>query len=428
MVSTFGVLILNLALVAGIPMDLVMMNNEVTNGAVCLDGTAAGFYYSRSTNTANSNDWQIYFTGGGWCYDEQDCYGRSFSGLGSSTNWAKTSSIGGMLSDNCATNPDFCNYNRVQLAYCDGNSFSGDRTDPVVVNGKPLYFRGRRILDAVIRTLLTQNFGLGNAANILLTGCSAGGLAAYLHADYVYSLVQSFPSLVRYKVAPISGFFLLQNNIAGIPVYPTEMQSIFNLANSTNGLNTNCIAAKAPADQWQCNFAQESYAYTTVPIFALNSAFDAWQSGCIFTADLPNGFPNQTNPKVNGNCTAVSGWSECLQNLNFCSPDQVYYVNGYIFSFTTTMTSIPTYSKAGNGAFIHSCVTHCEAQSDPAFNTFAVNGVTMRKALGTWWNSATSTPAFNNSYRPCTYQVADPPRQCNPTCGTQEREIQVVDL
>lgn len=34
------------------------------------------------------------------------------------------------MSDDCTTNPDFCGFNRVHMPYCDGNSFSGDRTDP----------------------------------------------------------------------------------------------------------------------------------------------------------------------------------------------------------------------------------------------------------------------------------------------------------
>lgn len=83
------------------------------------------------------------------CYDKLDCWGRSNGNLGSSTKWAPTSSMGGIMSDNCKTNPDFCNFNRVHMVYCDGNSFSGNRDDPLVVKGtdgkdKPLYFRGRR--------------------------------------------------------------------------------------------------------------------------------------------------------------------------------------------------------------------------------------------------------------------------------------------
>ena len=38
---------------------------------------------------------------------------------------------------------------------------------------KPLYFRGRRIIDETLKAL-ASDFGLGSAKNVLLTGCSAG--------------------------------------------------------------------------------------------------------------------------------------------------------------------------------------------------------------------------------------------------------------
>ena len=60
-------------------------------------------------------------------------------------------------------------------------------------------------------------------------------------------------------------------------------------------------------DQWQCNFAQHAYAHTTTPTFPLNSALDSWQTGCIYTSEFVDGFPNQTGT-ANGNCSAAPGW------------------------------------------------------------------------------------------------------------------------
>lgn len=36
------------------------------------------------------------------------------------------------MDSDCDNNPDFCNFNRVYMAYCDGNSFSGNRDQPVM--------------------------------------------------------------------------------------------------------------------------------------------------------------------------------------------------------------------------------------------------------------------------------------------------------
>ena len=102
--------------------------------------------------------------------------------------------------------------NRVWLVYCDGNSFSGNRADALPVKGldgkvKPLYFRGKKIIDESLKALSTA-FNLAQAKNVLLTGCSAGGLATYLHTDYVHNQLATkwATGLSKFKSAPISGF------------------------------------------------------------------------------------------------------------------------------------------------------------------------------------------------------------------------------
>lgn len=53
--------------------------------------------------------------------------------------------------------------------YCDGTSFTGDRDAAVMVTGPdnsttaPVYFRGRRIVDAVLATLL-EEYDFGSAS------------------------------------------------------------------------------------------------------------------------------------------------------------------------------------------------------------------------------------------------------------------------
>merc|ERR1711871_1456383 len=53
-------------------------------GPACLDGSPYGFYFSPSTT--GSTKWTISINGGGWCYDEVDCYCRSKKQLGTSKN------------------------------------------------------------------------------------------------------------------------------------------------------------------------------------------------------------------------------------------------------------------------------------------------------------------------------------------------------
>ncbi|EGD72141.1 hypothetical protein PTSG_00161 [Salpingoeca rosetta] len=416
-------------------MKLQLMTDQVDDGVVCLDGTAAGYYFAPAANSSTATKWQIYFQGGGWCYDEQDCWGRSKTDLGSSKSWPATSSIDGIMSSDCNVNPDFCNWNRVHIgygrteysvhpnlkhistysgckkapSYCDGNSFSGNRDEPIVVNGDKVYFRGHRIVDAVLKSLMAK--GLSSATDVLLTGCSAGGLATYLHADYVHDqLQQSVSTLKTFKALSISGFFLLHDTVEGKPVYPNQMNTIFLLSNATHGVNDKCIASKPSFLQWQCNFAADTYQVIESPFFVLNSAFDSWQTACIYTSEpVP---PNSTD---NGHCGAAPGWSDCSRHLDKCTTKQMPQMVNYETVFLNTIRAIDTYNNTGNGAFLYSCHTHCAGQTS-AYNKFKINGVTMQEAVSQWWRSDTSTPAKKSTREPCVLNT-QAPYECNPSCS-----------
>ena len=45
--------------------------------------------------------------------------------------------------------------------------------------------------------------GLNDSTEVILTGCSAGGLATYLHADFVK---QAIPQTAKYHAIPDAGY------------------------------------------------------------------------------------------------------------------------------------------------------------------------------------------------------------------------------
>lgn len=405
------VLVTVFALSHAVSLRLKLLDNTASNGALCLDGTPGGYYFAPGSGSG-ANKWIIFFQGGGWCYSEDDCWGRSKTALGSSKFWGPTMDMGGITSDDCNNNPTFCNWNRVNLNYCDGNSFSGNRAAPVTVRGEPVYFRGHQILDATLNELASQ-FGLSKATHVLLSGCSAGGLSTYLHADYVGEQVKALaPSLVQYGAAPVSGFFLLHATVENKLIYPSQMQVIFNLSNATGGLNQHCIETAPPGLEWRCNFAQYSYAASSSRIFILDSALDSWQTACIFTSE-PVSDPHGTS---NGNCSAAPGWAPCAQNTENCDAQHIDPMIHYELSFVGTLEGIFNFRKDGNGAFVYSCHTHCAAVGG-LYNSIQINGVSMEQALSAWWNGPATAPAAQNTHLPCTYHGgATMPRRCNPTC------------
>lgn len=184
--------------------------------------------------------------------------------------------MGGLLSDDCTVSP-LCDYNVVWLAYLDGNSFSGMLEGPVnytTPSGAvaPLWFRGRHNIDAVVdavsRNVMSSTRLLKNAVNLVETGCSAGGLATYLHADYVKALI---PHSGAYYSLPISGYFADYPSVAnGTFVYSNQIASIYAISNAST--NAACQAARqATGDAWRCNMAEYVYPFIQANVFILNS-------------------------------------------------------------------------------------------------------------------------------------------------------------
>lgn len=66
----------------------------------------------------------------------------------------------GILDSDQQLNPDFYNWNKVYVRYCDGTSFSGD-VEGQAQDGSTLSIRGLRIYEAVIDELMEK--GLTNA-------------------------------------------------------------------------------------------------------------------------------------------------------------------------------------------------------------------------------------------------------------------------
>ncbi|KAE8805840.1 Pectin acetylesterase [Hordeum vulgare] len=94
------------------------------------------------------------------------------------------------------------------MRYCDGGSFAGDSE---FGNGSSvIYMRGQRIWDAVIIDLFKK--GLAKAEKVLLSGCSAGGLATFFHCD---DLEERLQGVATVKCMSDAGFFLDVDDISG---------------------------------------------------------------------------------------------------------------------------------------------------------------------------------------------------------------------
>ena len=89
------------------------------------------------------------------------------------------------------------------------------------------------MLDAVVDSLLAA--GLKDAKLLIVNGCSAGGLATYLHLDYIASRM---PATVRVVGAPECGFFMDLPHWDGTPGYAFQYQNVAEMQNVTSSVNS----------------------------------------------------------------------------------------------------------------------------------------------------------------------------------------------
>ena len=90
----------------------------------------------------------------------------------------------------------------LQLPYCDGGSYAGSRKDYVRgPRGERLLLRGLDNVDAAVEAAIAS-LGLANASEVVVSGFSAGGLAAVLHADRIAARLGGLGSRARVLAAP----------------------------------------------------------------------------------------------------------------------------------------------------------------------------------------------------------------------------------
>jgi len=374
-----------------------------TRGAVCLDGSPAAYYFEPASDPNNDDKWILFIQGGGWCYKPEDCHERSKNVLGSSNFMNDTIYMGGVISNDKNENPDFYSWNHVMFAYCDGASFTGTADDPIEVEGDKIYFRGLHNLEATIEDLIKKH-GLNKATQVLLSGCSAGGLASLIHADRIAELLPN--TVQRYKVVPMSGFFLQHDNVLGEAVYQPQMKMVFAMQNSTFGVASQCLVSKSPMYMYLCLFAPETISYVSSPLFVTNSMYDFWSLDCIYSAE-----PVDPSSSQNGNCSAIPGWHDCIYSGQ-CTPDQLRLLDdGWGDDFRKVYQSKSAFTKKGNGIFAHSCISHCDEQF--RWNKITINGVSIREAIGKWFFS-NDQEASKHTYIDCSLNGKI---QCNPTCS-----------
>ncbi|KAJ9537211.1 hypothetical protein OSB04_029944 [Centaurea solstitialis] len=359
-----GITIIQSGVAKGADIDT---NKEVINyggcvgGAVCLDGSPPAYQLAKGFGDG-VNNWLVHIQGGGWCDSVQDCVYRKTmdNGLGSSKLMPKLN-FTGILSNEQGENPNFYNWNRVIMRYCDGSSFTGDVEE--VDNATNLHFRGARVFKVIMEELISK--GMNGAKNALLSGCSAGGLASILHCDKFRGF---FSPSTRVKCIADGGYFAHVKDLSGEYRFEQYYNRVVTLHGSAKYLPSGCTSNMAPG---LCFYPQFVVPYIKTPLFILNSAYDTWQVYYILSS-------SEADPQGN--------FTKCKMDLNECSKSENQRFQDFRSDFLNSVSAIG--NSSSNGMFINTCYTHCQSETQSAWlgtDASKLDYKTMSEGVGDWF-------------------------------------------
>ncbi|XP_074581178.1 LOW QUALITY PROTEIN: pectin acetylesterase 7-like [Curcuma longa] len=367
--------------VDGGPVPMTLLQSAVAKGAVCLDGSPPAYHFSPGFGSG-VNNWLVHMEGGGWCRNVAECVERKGNFRGSSKHMQPLS-FSGILGDNQKANPDFYNWNRIKIRYCDGSSFTGDVE--AVNPATNLHHRGGRVWRAIIDDLLAK--GMNKAQNALLSGCSAGGLASILHCDNFRNLL---PASAKVKCFSDAGYFINAKDISGADSVKSFFTDVVNLHGSAKNLPSSCTSRLTPS---MCFFPQYVVPTMRTPLFVLNAAYDAWQIRNILA-------PSSAD--------RGKAWTACKLDIKRCSSSQLQTLQGYRSQF---LQALP--ASTSTGMFILSCHAHCHSGDQTtwqAVDSPMIDNTRIAKAVGDWYYSRSAV------------RKIDCPYPCNSSCRNIDNE------
>nr|DAD36401.1 TPA_asm: hypothetical protein HUJ06_007042 [Nelumbo nucifera] len=364
--------------VNGLYVQITYIKSSVAKGAVCLDGSPPAYHLDKGFGSG-INNWLVHIEGGGWCTNVTTCLFRKNTHLGSSKKMVTEIAFSGILSNNKQFNPDFYNWNRIKVRYCDGASFTGDleKVDPVT----NLHYRGARIWLAVIEDLLKK--GMKNAEYALLSGCSAGGLASILHCDSFHALLSIG---TKVKCLADAGYFVNLKEISGREHIKSYFNDVVTTHGSVKNLPTYCTSTMKPS---MCFFPQYIVHGIRTPLFLLNAAYDSWQIRNILVPGVadPHGY-----------------WLSCKLDIKNCSSIQLQTMQGFRMEFLSALLGQRSSSR---GMFINSCYAHCQSEMQETWlqdDSPVLDNTPIAKAVGDWYYDRRS------------FQKIDCPYPCDKSC------------
>ena len=341
--------------------------------------------------------------------NEDDCAARAKTSRGSSRTWSNQTSLGGLVS-RCCFFTRFCQFHRVYIKSCDGLGFAGSQLGTGLTR-KELQGRtistGQATVRATIDMLVTR-FGLADALDVLVAGCSAGGRAAMLHAPSIRDTLRSRGAQLRkFKVLGLGSIFFpnvpapSKTKLVLSPAF-AHMRTIALQGNLT-GDSEACRSRWSASESWRCSWGMEPIELMPpdIPVFLVQSVFDLWQTSCVLAA-------GHSSSTFEGGCSGGS-LGQCLKwgavvRLNHglepsCTDQQLEQINRYQQSNIEQLVYSPALRRPGYGGYFHGCHDHCTTAD--SLVRLVIGNISAREAMHRWFHGDDTAPVSKNTRWGC---------------------------
>lgn len=331
--------------------------------ALCNDGSPAAFLL-RPGSGVGAQRWIIYLEGGGQCGDAAECAARyrgrraEMTSSGLPDGGVVTVPQAGLKSPEPGENPDFYDATFVQVHYCSSDLWSGDAA---AVPGAPMdqmshwHFRGREILAEVVAELMPQ--GLRDATEVFLTGSSAGGVGVTLQVDDLRARLSPATRLVALQDAgfiieypPYDPVTQRESEVRPLP----QEQELVAAAQAWGGRGDASCEAKATTEVERAGCRIPSRVlggeHVIVPVFVRQSQLDAVQV------------------------------KRLIDPLDTSAPASAFRER-----FAASMRGALAALAESHGVHSSHDSLHGVMNTTEGWTTLAVDGVTVRDAVGAWY-------------------------------------------
>lgn len=387
-------------------------NATTDASAVCLDGSPPLYYVSPGWG-AGARRWLLHMEGGAWCGSAAECVGW----------WGYRSTLADpdvLPADAQAATGYFnrseprnsmADWTYVFIRYCDGFSFASDAAAPQVVRvnataNATVHMRGRALLAAVQADLLARA-GMAAATDVVVGGCSAGGMAVFIHCDAWAARIRAAAPAARVTCLADSGWFPLIPD-AGYPStwFNGVWQNAFANMNASAAAHPACLADRNATTAWQCIMPEVAAVYTATPIFIFQAQYDSFQ---LF--NMERCIPMPPDPKSPCSNDDITRWGAQL-------------ITGSIQAFLQA----PLAKAAGSAAFIDSCYHHCGTWADfDQVTSWTGGNLSGSQAFAAWranptaalWQQPTAYPCLGATC--CGAHGPDSLATSSPACGAARR-------